>query len=628
MLAMLLLHATVSFCGTRELNLGVPDTVIQERAAGEGSVRWKIPLGPALVEDMIMVAPGRMLVGLRKDFTELSNMDYLLVDIRTGDVIWRFDRKKEKGRFTPILLTETSFSFRVSEEKKVKLITLDAVSGTKKLSIEFKDKDTRLLPIVNNSQVLAVQTKEKTTHLSAINIVDGSVAWEREITSELTFEGSGGFVLQVDYLWQYRNGLEKISLDDGKTVWDREDLMVSPDVKPQFDGGELFFVNDFHQLICLEEGTGEELRALDLPEDVVISDIYPTEDRIYVRGISPVSLGSSKDEAYRLVSIERSGPSHLWQFSDEEANISNIIVRDGRLYFATPTSVVCLNAENGREIFTSVATNMGWFFPVRIRSYPDRIVFIGELMIAAFDPVTGRQLFSHGMSPVSNEADLASLDAAIPRIKADLESLAGYKPDFGASFAHAQYKNYQNLTRYHEQQARHADFMNNKFGRDRHEFMRDYYKDRQRTQAFCDLTLTVAETVAAFVHNARKKGVEATVERQELLRKSILSQYSQAEWGDWIYRPNKKWASASDDFVGVSIVHLPTGKHHYSYLSPTYLSYGLWNYIDLEEGLIIHHGIGMDPSDYTYSDTHRLFPWGKIKTIENFLIGMSIEIPQ
>jgi len=83
-----------------------------------------------------------------------------------------------------------------------------------------------------------------------------------------------------------------------------------------------------------------------------------------------------------------------------------------------------------------------------------------------------------------------------------------------------------------------------------------------------------------------------------------------------------------DQFVTVSIIHLPSGKLRETYLSPQYLTYGLWNLVDFSKGVVFHHGIGMDPSSYKLSKARMYYPYKRARTIENFLIATPLKIPR
>jgi hypothetical protein len=83
-----------------------------------------------------------------------------------------------------------------------------------------------------------------------------------------------------------------------------------------------------------------------------------------------------------------------------------------------------------------------------------------------------------------------------------------------------------------------------------------------------------------------------------------------------------------EDPQGRFVVHLPTGKRADTILSPHYLSYGLWQIVDFEKGVVCHSNIGMDPSRYELSDSRAYCPYKNAKTVQTFLIAQPVKIPR
>ena len=120
--------------------------------------------------------------------------------------------------------------------------------------------------------------------------------------------------------------------------------------------------------------------------------------------------------------------------------------------------------------------------------------------------------------------------------------------------------------------------------------------------------------------------------RMMLFRRSVVSSYAMAETGNYVYRPVRVMSFSGggekDDFTALTIIHLPTGQHRTTVLSPTYLNYGIWNLADLEKEVVYHHGIGLDPEYYKFSDPINLSSYGKRRTINTFLIAAPLKVPK
>lgn len=85
---------------------------------------------------------------------------------------------------------------------------------------------------------------------------------------------------------------------------------------------------------------------------------------------------------------------------------------------------------------------------------------------------------------------------------------------------------------------------------------------------------------------------------------------------------------AADDFTALAIVDVATGKRSEPLLSPHYLSYGLWQDVDFDKGVVCHSNIGMDPSRYELSGSRAYYPYNKAKTVNTFLIAQPVQVPR
>jgi hypothetical protein len=93
---------------------------------------------------------------------------------------------------------------------------------------------------------------------------------------------------------------------------------------------------------------------------------------------------------------------------------------------------------------------------------------------------------------------------------------------------------------------------------------------------------------------------QAEVTRLHRIRQSIMAAYTTAEGGEYAYRPHLE-----GDSVGVTMVHLPTGRSNFTHLTPAakgadayWNDRNMWNLIDPEKGLVYHHGMRIMPDKY------------------------------
>ncbi|UCG39136.1 MAG: PQQ-binding-like beta-propeller repeat protein, partial [bacterium] len=482
--------------------------------------------------------------------------------------------------------------------------------GTEMWSITFKSPDTGFFPAPASRVILAAVRGKTGFQLHCVTVGEGSVRWRRQ-------QDAGGrqglpYILSSgDDAWLLHETASRLSMVDGRDLWLRDDLAVPPDGPPPvLDGDDLLLFDVKGQLVRVAAGTGETRWAIRMPDGFQPSAISPGGRIVFVRGLE----AGSGAGGHLLLALSRADGSRLWSFAAPEPVMSNIVQREGRVYFGTTSSLIALDAGSGDRVFQSRATGAGWLYPVKLRDYPDRIVYTSEFTAAGFDPSSGKRLFSHGVSPVSSEADLAALDAAIPRLKGEVEKLGKEKTDFGSSYAFGQMTHFQSQADYYRMRGDRG--MEAKYRSDA-DFQRSFF-----------LYFGTAEVIVDIGRILEMRSIEASIDRQMLFRSSILRSCSLGEIGDYVVRADRKWVSEADDFIGVTVVHLPTGKAGFTVLSPAYMSYGLWNLVDFERKVVLHHGIGLNPSDYEYSNAREIFPYGKVRTINTYLIAWPITLPR
>jgi outer membrane protein assembly factor BamB len=609
----------------RDLYPNTPDEVIQKRASQQGKPLWQIPLGPALIENMQAAGPDRLLVSLRKDFPGLPNLDTLLVDTSNGEVLWRYSRDRLKGQYDCLLILQDLLLFRVDRGKTASLLALDAASGQEKWTASFKGEKVMFVPFMAGGSALAINPGPDSVELTALALDGGQPLWQKSFRTVNGAEQPAPISVGEDLLVFY-NGLERLSSKDGKTVFTRADLVFDGSCPPpQVEDDVIWAVHSGRRMSALDAASGQGKWTVDLPGDVSLTNIYPLNGKLYVRGVDASG-------AHKLHALSRADGRLLWFYSGAEPNISNLIESGGVLYFGTPTSLIALDAGSGGPVFSVVVTTTGRAFPIRIRETGGRIVYIGELVAAAFDAKTGRLVYKQGMSPGSGELHLNGLDDAVPNLKEELgkssKNPAGDQLRGQASFASAEAARYQNLSLTYRSQASYSWDRGDMLGSSVATMKQSFARHEARLQSMTAFVMNVVNIGLMIRQLLSMRSIKTAIERQEMFRKSILASYAQAETADYVYRPHLLFRDAADVFSALSIVHLPTGKRSETILSPHYLSYGLWQIVDFEKGVVYHSNIGMDPSRYELSEARAYYPYKKAKTVNTFLIAQPVKVPR
>lgn len=625
--------------GSRDLPVNIATGTIERRAAEEPAPLWRVPLGTALIESMQFLGSDRIFLGLKDDSGKMPNLDYLLMDPDSGEIIWRYERRDEEGTYYPLLTFTDFLLIGCDHGKKSSVLAIDLETGTEIWSEEFKGKNVRFEPVFGASGLLATCPQKESVKVRVLDLATGQTKWEQTFPLE---DGAEAFapIPAGNGIYCFYQGVECLASATGEEVFHRGDIGFGSIAPPQISGDTLYVVAEEQGLLSLSASTGEIYWAQSLPTGCRITNTCVQGDRIYLRG-------TASSEESILVALERADGRQLWSYLDDELSLSNLVRHGPGIYFGTPSSLVALDWESGIEVFAVEVTNTGRAYPVKIRAMGDLVVYIGELVVAGYDALDGSARYWHGLSPVSQEGHLNGLDASIAQLGGIHEDqMAEVKKGGLASSLAGLYGGealrYQNLTSSHFAQAgrhmsdaRHARTVGNDLDYGHSVSMAEWEVSQARRaqqtakiQAAGALCMSVLDFYGRYRDWVFGKSIQTTIERQQLFRRSILTCYAQSENADYVYRPCLDHRDIGDSFIAVAAIHLPTGRRADTGLSPQYLSYGIWNLLDFERGVVYHHGVGLDPSTYEFGDARRLYPYPfKVKTVGANLIAVPIELP-
>jgi len=338
---------------------------------------------------------------------------------------------------------------------------------------------------------------------------------------------------------------------------------------------------------------------------------------------------------FSIAAISKKTGMQLWNFSTLEPTLSNVVEVGGNIYFGTSKALYGLEKTKGNLVFRTELTTSTANYPVHLIPDGDRIYYIGELIIAAINSATGKKIYSHGISPIDVNVSLSGLDNAIPIYTQKVEEASNQEAPASmnlSSISAAESRRYQNLANQYARKADHAYSTGDSFGYSIAESRRRQASNMARFESNMAFAFSAVELGQAIAQALMQKAVldryKDLLNRQVLFRKSIISSYTMAQDGDYVYRPHRKLSSfGEDDFTTVTVIHLPSGQRRTTVLSPTYLGYGLWNLVDLEKGIVYHHGIGLDPGHYNWSERLNMGIDGRVQTINTYLIAAPLRIP-
>ncbi|MCJ7500206.1 PQQ-like beta-propeller repeat protein [bacterium] len=568
----------------------------------ERPVTWQMLTKKHIIKDMRFLSPDRLLINY-------VGSTPVLVDTAKGEIAWKF---VPEGWLISYFDIVAAFSdlilIREDEQMESVIAAIDPDNG-KQLwfrALDSKKSSFQFLPVPAAGVLLVVKMEKKRVALTALDLMTGSQRWQKEVKIKKGRHPTPPLVTLKD-IWHFYSGIRRLDPASGGALWERTDVLLdSFSPPPDMGNGVLMAIDGERTLHALDPDTGETMFTAALDPEIRYTNIHPAGERVYLRG--------THDEGkYAIVAIERKNGRILWSFAGTEPTVSNIIEDGDRLYVSTPSTVLCLDRGDGRQIFASPASQTGQTFPVRLRKFGNRLVYVGELVIAGFDAVTGKRVYFKGMTPLSQEAHLDALDNWVSLLEARIKKLSGMMWLGGASGAADAYSRQseisQNLSNQYTQQANSYAWRSNATYNMSAES--DYWKSANMSnQATIEsgYSAVTAQLSFFFAMEGMKNSMlaravardQAEVSRLQRIRESILAAYTTAEGGEYAYRPHQE-----GDSVGVTMVHLPTGRSNFTPLAPAtkgadlyWNDRSMWNLIDPEKGLVYHHGLRIMPDKY------------------------------
>jgi len=578
----------------------------------DDAVLWQITATALMSDDITglrLVSPDRLLLTTEDRNPRLINAD-------NGSTVWeqrtlRYDKREPgaKGKAAAPKYPSSSYValhrgmilLRADGDGGSKLLAVETVTGDKRWAVELKKSgELNVIPLPASEILLAVRQEKRKAVLTAYNFSTGALVWEKET-------GYGGGTSEPpaptvddDAVFTFHDGVERLSAATGTSQWRRPGILAGRQAPPmQLEDGRLYLIDGKNTLHILDAGSGKTLASARQRDTVAYTTIVPAGDRVYLLG---VEKGKSGEAHFFVASVRGGDGKELWVDYDKDPSVSNLIDEDGRLYFSTPFTVVALDRETGKRRFAVRASDVGKSFPVRIAKYGDRIVYIGELVVAAFDGKTGAKVYRHGFNPVNQTTHMDALNEAIESTSKWLSWFTGPWSDVDfkslgfSTFFFQQAVYYQNQSNAEAQIA-------SKYAREANTTWSgvDYRSARLRSDIHRGNAMIAASSARAqhsmgmafmTVENIQRGMAQVTAKDRERLkdllriRKLLYAAYVVTQQGDYVYRPTKE-----SDTVGISVIHLPTGRMSHTPLTPEHGEFGVFNLVDFEKGIVYHPAV-------------------------------------
>ena len=589
-IGLLLLIALFVGCVTaREFGIHVRTDAVTAMAAQVKTPHWDIGLGPALVEEMFILGPNKMLVSLRKYDQELSGLACLLIDRKNGEIIWRLDRKPNPGDFSLVGRGKNILVFGVRDKNKSTLLAVGENDGRVIWQQPIKANAVQFLSTRTSENLFVLDVKEKGAILAAYKLKSGQHQWQVNLDGTAGQSWRQNVLHQEDDLIVCASKITRLSAADGKVLWQRGDLLPVQNLTPPLLlDKQLLFIDQANHLVRLDPVSGHTLNTYSLPKGIAYTNIFPLNDRIYIRGVSTDST-AQKEATYLLVALNQKTGRSVWTLKTRAPILSNILEYRGSLYAGTSKAIVGIKHQNGEVIFKTLMTGLGEAYPVQVRRIKNQIVYISELAIGACDPISGAKIYRHGITPI---AHLNNLESRIKQLQGDEGSPKTGKFNW-SSYHSIQTSLHQNLAR----QAYAQWDVSDPFRSSISEIEFSFHNRLSKDHALRSFTAAIDELTESFEGVWKDLVKKAEIRYDRLLKRCIVSAYIGMTQENIVYRPHIK-----DGFIYLRCIDLRSGGQTDLPLSPEYQSFGIWNIVDPEQGVVYHHGLGLDPGRYEYSE--------------------------
>lgn len=287
---------------------GTTTSAIERWAQREAEPVWRLPLGQAYVDEMQLVERDRLLVALKSISKGVPGRECLLVDLRTGSVIWRLEREKQ-GTYSPLFTWEGLLLLQIDEPDRHWLLAVDAATGAERWKVRPNGDQVRFYPAPEVATILVERREDRKIELSAFNLRDGRELWNHEVRLEEEQPAPASPLLSGDGFWRFYGGVERVRLEDGTAAWSRPDLALRERDAPPQRAENALFVAPHDQLVVLDAATGATRWSTHL--DFAVTNVFPYDSTVYVRGDLPY-----REPAGRFTIRVPTAYPLVWQQSD------------------------------------------------------------------------------------------------------------------------------------------------------------------------------------------------------------------------------------------------------------------------------------------------------------------------
>jgi outer membrane protein assembly factor BamB len=591
--------------------LETPISVIESEAENALETSFRVPLENEKITRASPIREDRVLLTL--DGSGLST--YAIYDVASGEEVWTSPFYYRLGTVLPGMVI---FQFSEVGSNETELIAIDE-NGKQIWDCQLNHSASQLIPIAGG--VLIAKGYAPSSEFTAVSAQHGSVLWSgKELSPDVSEYDTIHALGDAAYLAD-EGFLAKISPVNGDTLWINDEIHISKQRPiPRWEDGILFFVAAGNAIVAVGAEDGEIQWNLQLTPGESVNNLFPKDGDLYVRSTVTGEDGASNSYTLRRVSADG---KLLWHFADKTPIVSNLVDAQGNLFGATSQELLALDLDSGRNVYRKQFSSLPSSYPIAVYAFEDHVVVLGELSITSYEAARGIERYRHRFGPVLPNVSVTLMDRSIAKLRASKVS-GGY--DHSMLDASAYFSQQAAISQERSNSLYNSYLRKRAFG-DGIGAQKDWTSSQlesswAKTNAIVSVQFMGLDGILAYEASELAKAAQKTnklLGKRIALRNTIVNQFPEMTQGDYAYRPVGISAD-NGAFMGVAIVHMPTGEKTVTTLSPVYRDYGLWLMLDLQKQEVVYQGLGLDTSEYHWKT------FGPEEAYESYLIRQSVPI--
>jgi hypothetical protein len=337
-----------------------------------------------------------------------------------------------------------------------------------------------------------------------------------------------------------------------------------------------------------------------LPAEAKVTNIYLEEDFNYVRAVKEAA--ESSENNYYLYCISNDG-REIWRHVDRSPTVSNLVIRKGRLFTATPRELLAFDNRSGKLLYRSEYAPLGSTYPPTVYALGGQIIVIGELVIASFESRSGEPRYIKRFDPALPDGSVLLLDRSLESWSNRNRS-PGSRLSNSGSYVSQLAQSSQERSSFLYQRGSRRFNEGDSWGARSDQMLAGIESNFASTYAVTGLYFSTWESMLALEAGqvaAVELKTDQLLKRRVAMRYSIISEFPRMIDGEYAYRPigiREEFNPFGENsgYIGVALVHLPTGNTSVQRLSKSHREYGLWLLLGEDGKRIFYQGASPDPA--------------------------------